>query len=107
MHAEEKTMRIAILMFAFVSACQAEPVGTLGARCKPDGTCLGEHLRCNAWSECVAENAPPASAGCYREGECFCKRCAESCGADGGMKVCSYTDTSVWGSKPSTCECRQ
>ncbi len=95
------------LLLVLLLGCHQDPVGTLGGRCKPDGTCTGEHLFCNGTDECAPSNMPqPVNMGnCFPESVCFCQRCAESCG-DAGLKACQYTDTSVWGSKPATCECR-
>jgi hypothetical protein len=92
-------------LILLVTGCHYGPEGTLGERCKADGTCVGDHLICDMASQCVANNAPAAGSGCYAPSECFCKRCAEGC-ADAGMKACNYTDTSVWGAKPATCECK-
>jgi hypothetical protein len=100
-----KLLGAALLVSLF--GCHHGPQGTLGESCKPDGTCIGAHLRCDLSNECAPMNIPllVVDQRCRGEIDCFCKRCADSC-VDGGMAECDFTDTSVWGAKPSVCKCR-
>lgn len=74
--------------------------------CNPDGTCNGEALYCSGSGFCVAKPPAPAkNVRCNFESECFCATCAERCAT--GVERCEYSDTTVWGSNPSVCVCRE
>lgn len=92
-----------ILIAFFITACHT---GNLDEKCNSDGTCNGENLECH-FSRCMIRYKPEPVVvkRCNFESECFCIACAEKCG-DAGVKMCSFSDTSVWGSKPSVCECK-
>lgn len=79
--------------------------GTLNEPCKSDGTCNSPHLTCNQRGYCMPPIAAPPDRRCYYESDCFCVTCSEKCSSS-GVKLCAYSDTSVWGSKPSICECK-
>lgn len=83
--------------------------GGVDELCLVDGTCISE-LKCTlvGWQHlCRLVPPPPTTlrpARCNYESECFCTTCADHC--QNGVKTCSYSDTSVWGAKPSLCECQ-
>lgn len=75
--------------------------GNLGDDCNPDGSCNSPHLACSGLT-CQIKPEPKT---CTSDADCFCERCMARCGT-AGIKVCAFTDVSVWGSKPTVCECR-
>lgn len=87
-----------VLAIFLLTACHR---GDYGEECNADGTCNAPALVCNGrcWMR------PPAST-CSSEADCFCDACLKRCGS-AGIKRCEFTDVSVWGSKPTVCECRQ
>lgn len=98
-------MRLTIPLLLLVCSCHR---GDLSERCNLDGTCNSPNLVCFSWadfSEC--RTPPPVTAPnrCHGAADCFCLRCADSC-VDAGVKSCAYSDTSTWGAKPATCECK-
>jgi hypothetical protein len=96
-------MKILLITLALVAGCHT---GDLGENCNKDGTCNGTNLTCSAWSGVCAKKTDPAPPSrCNYESECFCVTCAERCGAS-GVKSCAFSDVSVWGAKPSVCECK-
>ena len=84
--------------------------GSLNDTCNADGTCNGTNLTCTWSAQCRPKDGPagpPDPSRCYDvESVCFCRTCATQCGS-AGMLNCLYQDTSVWGSKPATCECKK
>ena len=90
----------AMALVMLLSGCP-EP-GTLGAECRPDGTCNGSTLRCASDARCWSVQPELVCSG---DADCFCDACLKRCGSV-GIKRCEYTDPSVWGSKPTVCECR-
>ncbi len=94
---------VALSSIMLLIAC--EPRGTIDNDCTPDGKCIGQ-LECFTWgdrSTCRAPKSPEPKKRCVFESECFCVTCADHC--EHGVKVCDYSDTSVWGAKPAVCEC--
>lgn len=86
------------------------PRGHLGEDCRPDGTCFAglacQHTGTKGSGSRVMEcYPPPAAKTCGGDADCFCEACLRRCG-DAGVKLCAYSDVSVWGSKPTVCECR-
>lgn len=77
--------------------------GDLGEFCNPNGSCNSGSLECAQHGTCVIKRSE--TSGLKYESQLFCASCTESCGS-AGMKSCAFSDPSVWGSKPSTCECR-
>lgn len=47
----------------------------------------------------------PEAKTCNGDADCFCEACLKRCGA-AGVKRCEFTDVTVWGSRPTVCECR-
>lgn len=110
-------MRLALLI-AMLAACSRESLGTLKGPCKPDGTCNSPNLECRRnydWGPdyiCVIDysklTANPTDSNAVNwnsEATQFCNKCTESCGAS-GLKECHWADTTVWGAKPTVCECK-
>ncbi len=99
--------RLSLLVVLLV-AC-GSPTGKLDGVCNLDGSCDSPALFCESTYDghyChlkPAEEKPPKR--CRYESECFCLLCADKCGA-AGVKACLWSDTSVWGSKPASCECK-
>lgn len=88
--------------------CESRTTGNVDGDCNPDGSCNGEKLTCLNYgngSRCRATEASKPPPRCNGEADCFCRTCAESCGAQ-GFKTCTYSDTTTWGAKPAICECR-
>lgn len=102
-----------LILFTFIIAlygCDSMyHTGRLNDTCNADGTCNAPALECRndgAGASCHVKNIPDTEIKrCAFESECFCMTCADKCG-DGGIKACIFSDTSVWGSKPSSCECK-
>lgn len=96
-----------MIRFTCIFACllfACEVPGTINATCRPDGTCVSPTLVCDSvWGVCRAKEA---TATCHNDADCFCEACLQRCG-NVGLRRCEYTDPSVWGSKPTVCECRQ
>lgn len=92
----------AIIATLALTACHQ---GNFGEECNKDGTCNFQNLECSVVGVCRTRTAARSPTRCGSESECFCVTCADKC-ADAGVKQCAYSDTSVWGSKPSTCECK-
>lgn len=90
------------LVALFLIGCHT---GNFDETCNKDGSCNSQNLECGIYDKCVVKQPPAPPRRCYYESECFCVICAEKCG-DAGVKVCAYSDTSVWGSKPAVCECK-
>lgn len=100
--------RFYAVVFLGVWACHSH-TGSLQESCNPDGTCNANALECTWTGNCRPKTGPhvPDPSRCYDvESVCFCRTCATQCG-EKGMLNCLYTDTSVWGSKPATCECKK
>ncbi len=79
--------------------------GEPGEDCLPDGTCTGK-LECVRWGgspRCQPPSAPPPPQ--RPDAERFCAECLRQCGT-AGLRACEFADTTVWGSKPTRCECR-
>lgn len=91
-----------LLMFVLISC--GFP-GALNEPCKSDGTCNSPNLMCSRNGYCVSLAAKEPARHCHFESECFCVTCSEKCSSS-GVKVCAFSDTSVWGSKPAICECK-
>ncbi len=98
-----RVFAVATILSLPVFACDdpTVPIGELGGRCNKDGTCNFDSLRCNGLEVCDTRYVSQEQ----HETETFCKTCASDCGSL-GMKSCSYSDPTVWGSLPSTCECK-
>ena len=94
-------MKKLIIATLFLAGCHT---GDFGERCNKDGSCNAAGLECY-YSECSVKRAPERPKNCAYESECFCVTCADKCG-DAGVKICAYSDTSVWGAKPAVCECK-
>jgi len=94
-----------LALTATLLACEQK--GGYDEACLVDGGCVDPGLACNDIThKCLMRPTPrPASLRCTYESECFCVACVDRCG-DAGMRSCNYSDTSVWGAKPATCECR-
>lgn len=92
---------ITLVIIISISGCHT---GDLGEECNKNGTCNSPNL------ECLSDISSPhcwikrEKTECNDPADCFCKRCLEKC--SGAFKRCEYTDTSVWGSKPTVCECK-
>lgn len=100
-------MRPTIALLLLLCSCNKH-TGLLNENCNPDGTCSSPNLECHSWSntsECRAKEPPVAPFRCRGDAECFCLTCNDNC-ADAGIRTCAFSDTSVWGSKPSVCECK-
>jgi hypothetical protein len=89
------------LLSASLLACHT---GNFNESCNKDGTCNSSNLICNQ-VVCIVKEAPSPPRRCFYESECLCVTCSEKCG-EAGVKECVYSDTSVWGAKPSACECK-
>lgn len=87
-----------LVLVLLISACST---GYLGEPCDPDGTCRSPALFCSSSGFCYAKQAQYTS-----DADRFCADCLTRCGSV-GLKRCEYTDPTVWGSKPTVCECRQ
>jgi hypothetical protein len=82
--------------------------GNLGQQCREDGTCNSPNLVCLSTLEesyLCGLVVPKIDRSCTSEPDCFCETCLKRCGTS-GIKRCEFTDTTVWGSKPTVCECR-
>ncbi len=89
----------------FLAACHK---GGLEEDCNPDGTCDFQDLECQPGGmgyRCFVRVRPSPMAVPRSEADQFCEMCLKRCGA-AGLKHCAYTDVTVWGSKPTVCECR-
>lgn len=96
-------MRPAWALFAvLIIGCHT---GDFDQDCNKDGSCNSPNLECKSWGRCGVKDPPHTPGRCSYESECFCVTCAERCG-DAGVKVCAFSDTTVWGAKPAVCECK-
>lgn len=79
--------------------------GNLGENCNADGTCNTPSLACRPDSNGHGCYPKPEAKTCNGDADCFCEACLKRCGA-AGVKRCEFTDVTVWGSRPTVCECR-
>lgn len=101
-----------LLLIAMLAGCHKVDIGGIGEACRSDGSCNSELLECLRWTGngpyYTCQPKRPVTlrieADCSGTEDCFCHRCNKSCAT--GVKICAYSDTSVWGAKPSTCECK-
>lgn len=79
--------------------------GGLEEECYPDGTCASPNLECQLGG--IGHRCFPRQKQLLvtSDADRFCEICLKRCGA-AGLKHCAYTDVTVWGSKPTVCECR-
>lgn len=97
---------LTVLCVLAIVGCSTRRRGDFGGACNPDGTCNAPTLACGVRIEDECGLAlHPRDPRCNYESECFCVTCAERCG-EVGVDRCEYSDTSVWGSKPSVCKCK-
>lgn len=98
-------MRAALIFAALALAGCPAATGTLGGYCFGDGTCSAPALSCQASGDGMRCWPKPEARTCNGDADCFCEACLKRCG-DAGVKRCEFSDVSVWGSKPTVCECR-
>lgn len=94
-----------ILYVVLLAACHR---GDIDEDCNPDGTCNAPQLSCQHFGNGprCSIRPPEDKRTCHSDADCFCEHCLTRCGS-AGIKMCAYTDVSVWGSKPTICECRE
>lgn len=91
-----------LLMCIIMAGCIQK--GAYHRPCTDEGKC-NQSMVCNSGFCMLPEELKPKENPYDLAGN-FCTKCLTQCGA-AGLKRCEFSDTSVWGSKPSVCECRQ
>lgn len=94
---------LAAALILFPLACSK---GGLEESCYSDGTCASPNLKCDLSGmgyRCFPRQEVKGLE--TSEADRFCEVCLKRCGT-AGLKHCAYTDVTVWGSKPTVCECR-
>ncbi len=98
-------MKSVIAATLLMIACHS---GGMEEACNPDGTCNFPNLECGPGGfgyRCFVRVQKNPTVTFRSEADIFCENCLTRCGV-AGLRHCAFTDVSVWGSKPTVCECR-
>lgn len=101
--------RIAYFVLLCLLGCEER--GFVDQPCNNNGTCNDDKLICMVIQHrghfCMlkTDNLEFIKSTVGEDSIRFCNYCLQHCNVH-GVKICAYSDTSVWGSKPSVCECR-